>query len=489
MSKKMQEAKHKSTGGNEDSSKKKERHIVTWTQQEDDILRQQIALHGTENWTIIASKFKDKTTRQCRRRWYTYLNSDFKKGGWSPEEDLLLCEAQKIFGNRWTEIAKVVSGRTDNAVKNRFSTLCKKRAKYEALAKENKSTYMNSNNKRVIIHSGFHPDNEQPAKKIRRPHITDPAETCHFGDRSHLRTGNQQHRPPFAVLAQNFHNLNMANQHPVSNAMDVPVDEIFITPSFSVVLQLKAVVQDFLNRSKENDILGYKISDIDFQLEDFKDLIEDLRNSNDGSQASWGQPELYEESASSSEYSTGSTLMPFTAPDKTEDSHNGIIALQKDIESEFQSVYAEEPNSVVECDKEIISSANMSEGEILPSCDEKTNINIVISASSTTDFSSPLQVTPLFRSLAAGIPSPKFSESEFWFAVAVGGFDHRGEEFPIKNTRSGISLLQPNHQSFPATTLQKSSPSESITNLPDPSHVENVVQPNFMDPPERYTIG
>lgn len=25
-------------------------------------------------------------------RWYTYLNSDFKKGGWSPEEDMLLCE-------------------------------------------------------------------------------------------------------------------------------------------------------------------------------------------------------------------------------------------------------------------------------------------------------------------------------------------------------------------------------------------------------------
>ncbi|PNY02469.1 MYB transcription factor, partial [Trifolium pratense] len=230
-----------------EESKKKERHIVTWTQEEDDILRDQIGIHGTENWAIIASKFKDKTTRQCRRRWYTYLNSDFKKGGWSPEEDMLLCEcefdsvmtkqviinstpesilppakvkpntlkrilsaslvpmkshlfciksyssktfvtnktnpssipggnnswpdftylvaelwitkapspgnqrAQKIFGNRWTEIAKVVSGRTDNAVKNRFSTLCKKRAKYEALAKENNVSYTNSNNKRIIF--------------------------------------------------------------------------------------------------------------------------------------------------------------------------------------------------------------------------------------------------------------------------------------------------------------------------------------------------
>ena len=30
-------------------------------------------------------------------RWYTYLNSDFKRGGWSPEEDTLLCEVLHLF--------------------------------------------------------------------------------------------------------------------------------------------------------------------------------------------------------------------------------------------------------------------------------------------------------------------------------------------------------------------------------------------------------
>lgn len=29
-------------------------------------------------------------------RWFTYLNSDFKKGGWSPEEDMLLCEVNYL---------------------------------------------------------------------------------------------------------------------------------------------------------------------------------------------------------------------------------------------------------------------------------------------------------------------------------------------------------------------------------------------------------
>ncbi|XP_022680418.1 transcription factor MYB88 isoform X2 [Setaria italica] len=133
---------------------KKDRHIVSWSAEEDSVLRAQIALHGTDNWTIIAAQFKDKTARQCRRRWYNYLNSECKKGGWSREEDMLLCEAQKLLGNRWTEIAKVVSGRTDNAVKNRFSTLCKRRAKDDEPFQENGTPCSNTNAKRVLTQTG-----------------------------------------------------------------------------------------------------------------------------------------------------------------------------------------------------------------------------------------------------------------------------------------------------------------------------------------------
>lgn len=48
--------------------------------------------------------------------------------------------------------------RTDNAVKNRFTTLCKKRAKYEALAKENSPSFINSNNKRTIFQQVYSSD-------------------------------------------------------------------------------------------------------------------------------------------------------------------------------------------------------------------------------------------------------------------------------------------------------------------------------------------
>ncbi|PON99983.1 MYB transcription factor [Trema orientale] len=449
----MQNTKKKTCSGNEDA-KKKERHIVTWTQEEDDILRQQISIHGTENWAVIASKFKDKTTRQCRRRWYTYLNSDFKKGGWSPEEDLLLCEAQKIFGNRWTEIAKVVSGRTDNAVKNRFSTLCKKRAKYEAMAKENSTSYINSNNKRVILRNGFGTNGTSETivstKKLRRSHISDVSENCNFEDRLHKQcrtsTMDQQLRAPFAVLVQNSHNINhLPAQHHVNITKDVVTDAAqnnkyqgsFLRkddPKINALMQqaellsslaLKVntentdqslenawkVLQDFLNQSKESDVLGYKLSDFDFQLEDFKDLLDDLRSSNEGSRPSWRQPDLYDESPDSSEYSTGSTLMSQTAGDKTEQLQAEIGAADHDVVPGSQSIHVGEESWVGECDKGMICSGNTEQAEIFPTCDEGTNDSQVVSALSSTEFGSPIHVTPMFRSLAAGIPSPKFSES------------------------------------------------------------------------------
>ncbi|XP_027346838.1 transcription factor MYB88-like [Abrus precatorius] len=324
-----------------EESKKKERHIVTWTREEDDILREQIGIHGTENWAIIASKFEDKTTRQCRRRWYTYLNSDFKRGGWSPEEDRLLCEAQKLFGNRWTEIAKVVSGRTDNAVKNRFSTLCRKREKIAALAKENSTSYINSNNKRIIFPNGYNTDatlkSAVPIKKMRRAHIPDDTEKIKFEDRSHLRNKvqvNQQPSPrtPFAVLAENSLNANnLPDQHDVcaskfnGSAQNNNIQGTFLKkddmdPSFE---NARKVLKEFLNITKESDIAGHKIPEV--PLVDLKELIEDLKSGNKEGQPCWRQVECYEDSPGSSEYSTGSTLLPWSARNTLEHSlHQGI---------------------------------------------------------------------------------------------------------------------------------------------------------------------
>lgn len=102
---------------------------MAWTEEEDEQLRKLVAEFGPKKWVFVASKMENKGGKQCRRRWQNYLNCDNnKQGGWSPEEDEVLMREHKIVGNKWTEIAKAVGGRTDNAVKNRYAALMTKQS-------------------------------------------------------------------------------------------------------------------------------------------------------------------------------------------------------------------------------------------------------------------------------------------------------------------------------------------------------------------------
>ncbi|XP_058075619.1 transcription factor MYB88-like [Magnolia sinica] len=90
--------------------------------------------------------------------------------GYDPKRVKLMCRLKRYLVTDWTEIAKVVSGRTDNAVKNRFSTLCNKRAKHEALSKKNYA-YITPNNNMVVFQDGCNAasmsESIEPLKKIR----------------------------------------------------------------------------------------------------------------------------------------------------------------------------------------------------------------------------------------------------------------------------------------------------------------------------------
>ena len=79
-------------------------------------------------WADIASRLERRTGDYIRDRYVNYLDPNIKKTTWTEGEDQILFKYQRILGNKWSEIQKLLPGpgiRPQNSIKNRYNNRVK----------------------------------------------------------------------------------------------------------------------------------------------------------------------------------------------------------------------------------------------------------------------------------------------------------------------------------------------------------------------------
>lgn len=99
-----------------------------WHKEEDELLVTFVTLFGERRWDYIAKASGLKRSgKSCSLRWLNYLRPNIKHGYISTEEEQIIIQLHKKWGNKWSRIARSLSGRTDNEIKNYWRTRIRKK--------------------------------------------------------------------------------------------------------------------------------------------------------------------------------------------------------------------------------------------------------------------------------------------------------------------------------------------------------------------------
>merc|ERR1712050_691255 len=99
-----------------------------WSNTEDEILKAAVMKYGKNQWSRIESLLHRKSAKQCKARWFEWLDPSIKKTEWSRDEEERLLHLAKLLPTQWRTIAPLV-GRTAAQCLEHYEYLLDKAAK------------------------------------------------------------------------------------------------------------------------------------------------------------------------------------------------------------------------------------------------------------------------------------------------------------------------------------------------------------------------
>ena len=101
------------------------RRKLAWTTEEDAKITNLVNLYG-HKWAQIASEMPGRKGKNIREHYLNCLDPNTDNSPWTELEDITLFNAQKQLGNVWSQIAKLLPGRTGDKIKNRYYAACRR---------------------------------------------------------------------------------------------------------------------------------------------------------------------------------------------------------------------------------------------------------------------------------------------------------------------------------------------------------------------------